>query len=148
MSIKVFTEKEIELIRANPNVQRVSSKSITYTLEFKINFMHEYRGGKLPRQIFIEHGFDVDIIGMKRIEQCAARWKRLYTKGGVVALDDVRKNNRGRYKYEVETEGREFERLKATIALLELDNDMLKKLDKRERRIGKEISKDDKTNHA
>lgn len=68
MSIKVFTEKEIELIRANPNVQRVSSKSITYTLEFKINFMHEYRGGKLPRQIFIEHGFDVDIIGMKRIE--------------------------------------------------------------------------------
>lgn len=55
----------------------------------------------------------------------------------MVALDDVRKNNRGRYKYEVETEGREFERLKATIALLELDNDMLKKLDKRERRIGK-----------
>ncbi|QVK16964.1 hypothetical protein KHQ81_04995 [Mycoplasmatota bacterium] len=144
MSINVFNETEIELIKNNPNVKRVSSKSITYTLEFKIDFMHEYRGGKLPRQIFIEHGFDVDIIGMKRIEQCATRWKRLYNDGGVVSLDDSRKDNRGRYKHEIQTEEQEIEKLKAKIALIEMENDMLKKLDESERRNGKEIRKSDK----
>jgi len=144
MSIKVFNEAEIELIKNNPNVKRVSSKSITYTLEFKINFMHEYRGGKIPRQIFIEHGFDVDIIGMKRIEQCATRWKRLYDDGGVVSLNDSRKDNRGRYKHETQTEEQEIEKLKAKIVLIELENNMLKKLDVSERRNGKEIRKSDK----
>lgn len=144
MSIKMFNEEDIELLKNNPNVKRVSNKSITYTLEFKINFMHEYRGGKLPRQIFIEHGFDVDIIGMRRIEQCATRWKRLYDKGGVVSLEDSRKNNRGRYKHETQSEEQEIDKLKAKIELLELEIDMLKKLDVSERRSGKELRKRDK----
>ncbi len=144
MSIKVFTEEEIKQLKMNPNVKRVSSKSIVYTLEFKINFMHEYRGGKMPRQIFKENGFDVDIIGMKRIEQCATRWKRQYEDGGVVSLEDSRKNNRGRYKHETQTKEQEVEELKAKIALIELEIDMLKKLDVSERRHGKEIRKNDK----
>lgn len=144
MSIKVFTEEEIEILKRNPNVKKVTSKSITYTLEFKLDFMHEYNGGKLPRQIFIEHGFDIDLIGMKRVDQSACRWKRDYNAGGVVALDDSRKNNRGRYKQEKQTQEDIIEEMKAKIALIEAENEMLKKLDASERRNGTELRKSKK----
>lgn len=52
----------------NPNVQRVSERSITYAEAFQNRFMV----GKLPRPIFIVGDIEVDLIGMKRIEQSAA----------------------------------------------------------------------------
>ncbi|CDG00642.1 Hypothetical Uncharacterized protein [Clostridium chauvoei JF4335] len=36
-------------------------------------FIDEYIAGKLPRDIFIKNGFDIEMIGMKRVEQSADR---------------------------------------------------------------------------
>ena len=38
-----------------------------------------------------EAGFDVDMIGMKRIEAAASRWKQAYKKSGIIGLKDTRK---------------------------------------------------------
>ncbi|WP_448162812.1 HTH domain-containing protein [Bacillus mobilis] len=73
MSKIIFSTKEIKKLQNNLNVQRVSERAITYTESFKNRFIDEYLVGKLPRQIFIENGFDVNVIGMKRIEQSAYR---------------------------------------------------------------------------
>lgn len=75
MSKITFSNKEIKTLQKNLNVQRVSERAITYTDSFKNRFMDEYLRGKFPRQIFIENGFDVEIIGIKQIEQSAHRWK-------------------------------------------------------------------------
>jgi transposase len=64
MSKKIFTEKEIKILSANPYVKSVSSKGITYTDEFKQYFIVENEKGKLPREIFEECGFDIDVIGL------------------------------------------------------------------------------------
>ncbi|MEH7344747.1 helix-turn-helix domain-containing protein [Bacillus sp. JJ1532] len=58
--------------------------------------MDEYLAGKLPRQIFIENGFDIDVIGLKLIEQSAHRWKKVYEKSGLIGLNDSRKTSSGR----------------------------------------------------
>ncbi|WP_255505060.1 HTH domain-containing protein [Lysinibacillus sphaericus] len=71
-----FSTKEIKILQKNPNVKRVSERAITYTDAFKNKFMDEYLSGKLPRQIFMENNFDVDVIGMKRLEQSAYRWEK------------------------------------------------------------------------
>jgi hypothetical protein len=68
MSKKLFTEKEIRILSKNKNILKVSSKSIVYALEFKEKFIEEYFKGKLPRIIFEENGFDLEIIGIKRVE--------------------------------------------------------------------------------
>lgn len=73
MSKIIFSTKEIKKLQNNLNVQRVSERAITYIESFKNRFIDEYLVGKLPRQIFIENGFDVNVIGMKRIEQSAYR---------------------------------------------------------------------------
>lgn len=96
MSKIIFSIKEIKTLQKNSNVQQVSERSITYTDSFKNTFMVEYLSGKLPRQIFIEYGFDVDVIGIKRIDQSAYRWKKVYEKNGIIGLTDSRKTGSGR----------------------------------------------------
>lgn len=82
MSKKIFTDKEIKNHSNNPYVKSVSTKGITYTDEFKRVFITESENGKLPRLIFEEHGFDVDIIGIVRVNRAAARWRATYNESG------------------------------------------------------------------
>ena len=71
MSKITFSTKEIKTLQKNPNIQRVSERAITYTDAFKNRFIDEYLAGKLPRKIFEENGFDINILGIKRIEKAA-----------------------------------------------------------------------------
>ncbi len=54
-------------------MKSVSSKGITYTDEFKRIFIAENEKGKFPRQIFEENGFNIDIIGRKRVQSSGNR---------------------------------------------------------------------------
>ena len=135
MSKITFSTKEIKALQMNPNVHRVSERSITYTDDFKNRFIDEYLAGKLPRQIFAENGFDVDVIGTKRIEQSACRWKRAYGKNGLIGLTDMRKTSSGRPLKRELTPSEVIERQKARIELLEGQVELLKKLETTERRL-------------
>lgn len=135
MSKITFSTKEIKTLQKNPNVQRVSERAITYTDAFKNRFMDEYLAGKLPRKIFTENGFDVDVIGMKRIEQSAYRWKKAYEKDGLLGLTDTRKTSSGRPLKRELTPSEIIERQEARINLLEGQVELLKKLEVTERRL-------------
>lgn len=133
MSKILFTQEDIEKLKKNKNVSKVSEKAITYTFEFKRLFIDEYISGKLPRDIFVENGFDIDMIGIKRVEQSACRWKKTYDKGGIIALDDTRKFSSSRPLNRELTQEEIIERQEAKIKLLEAQVELLKKLDEKER---------------
>ncbi|EOP63603.1 hypothetical protein IIQ_03810 [Bacillus cereus VD118] len=80
MTKKLFTERDIQILSNNPYIKSVSQKGITYTDEFKRIFIEENEKGKLPRNIFEECGFDIDMIGMKRIMSSGSRWRAAYRK--------------------------------------------------------------------
>lgn len=130
-----FTTKEIDTLRNNSNVHCVSERSITYTDDLKNKFIDEYLAGKLPRQIFEENGFNVDVIGIKRVEQSAHRWKKAYEKNGLIGLADSRKTASGRSLKRELTPAEVIERQKARIELLEGQVELLKKLETTERRL-------------
>ena len=70
--IKLYKERTaVEHVNPilNPYVKAVNDKSISYTDEFKQFFIDEYEKGKSPREIFLEAGFDIDIIGMTRVKK-------------------------------------------------------------------------------
>lgn len=135
MSKIIFTKQEIETLQNNTNVARVSERAITYTDAFKHKFLDAYLAGKLPRHIFEENGFDVEVIGMKRIEQSAYRWKKAYEKDGSIGLTDSRKSNAGRPLIRELTSTEIIERQEARIKLLEGQVALLKKLEVTERRL-------------
>lgn len=70
-----LTKEEMKIFVENPYVVEVNEQRIVYSEEFKRYFMQEYLAGKGPTQIFREAGFDKEIIGSKRIERAASRWK-------------------------------------------------------------------------
>lgn len=133
MSKKLFTEKEVKILLKNKYVKNVSLKAITYSTEFKEKFIEEYSKGKLPRVIFEENGFNIDIIGYRRVEKSAQRWKLTYEKNGVLGLEDTRKLSSGRPKSKHLTAEEKIEKLEAKIKLLEVQNEFLKKLKKMRR---------------
>jgi putative transposase len=135
MSKILFSRMSILKLQKNKNVLNVSENAITYTDEFKRLFIDEYMSGKLPRTIFMENSFDVEIIGIKRIEQSACRWKAMYKANGIVGLTDTRKDLSGRPIVRKLTPQEIIERQEAKIKLLESQVELLKKLDAKERLV-------------
>ena len=135
MTKKLFTKKEQEQLKCNPNVQAVSEKAITYTDAFKRHFIAENEKGKVPREIFEEAGLDVELIGLERAKAAGKRWRAAYRKLGVEGLQDTRKTNSGRPLERELTLEEKIAQLEAKNRLLEAENELLKKLDLLERQM-------------
>jgi len=133
MSVKNFTQEEIKILSNNKYVRNVSDKVITYTDEFRRIFVLENKSGKLPRIIFEDHDFDINIIGMNRVNSAGKRWRVAYRKEGIYGLTDLRELYSGRSN----SKQRPIERLKAGNNLLKGEIEMLKKIDSLERRMTK-----------
>ncbi len=88
-----------------------------------------------PRAIFQDAGFDINIIGIKRCEQSAARWIKAYNKDGIIALRDTRKESSGRPRISELSQEEVIQRQEARIKLLEQQVNLLKKADMIERRL-------------
>lgn len=133
MDKKTFTDAEIKKLLDNPYVEAVTSSIITYTDEFKRIFIAQDRDGKLPREIFRENGFDVDLIGGARIKKAAYRWRKAYKEQGLDGLSDSRKFPKEKRNKRGLTLGEQNKKLEAQIQLLKAENELLKKLDMLER---------------
>ena len=81
--------EEIQVLQGNPYVLAVDTHRIVYTEAFKQHFMKEYLDGKRPTAIFREAGFTTEILGSKRIERCASRWREAYYAGSLGQHMDV-----------------------------------------------------------
>ena len=129
MSNKIFTQKEIEVLSKNQYVKNVSAKGITYTVEFKRIFIAEYEKGGFPREIFTDHGFDLSVLGISRVEASSKRWRAAYRKEGICGLNDTRKEKSGRLNEKNLSIEEKYERLLAHNNLLKAENELLKKID-------------------
>ena len=103
-----FSSHEIEVLKRNRYVNDVDDKRILYSNDFKKHFIQEYMKGKRPSQIFKESGFNVQILGDKRIERACSRWRQVYEAGGLDAFDgektrDLRKTKTTELEEQVET---------------------------------------------
>ncbi|NRZ95928.1 IS3 family transposase [Clostridium tetanomorphum] len=135
MSKKIFTEVEILILNKNHYVKHASEKSITYTDEFKVHFIREYLSGKSPTRIFESAGFNKDMIGYKRIERAASRWKKDYAENSWEGLKDYRKANLRTTSLKELSQEYLIKKQKARIKLLEAEVELLKKIDLKERRL-------------
>ncbi len=128
MSKKMFTESQVKKLLKNPYTKSVSQKGVTYSDEFKLKVVTEYEKGKQPRQIFEECGFDVNILGMKRVSSSSDRWRAAYHKEGESGLRDTRSVSSGIPRKKELSSQEKYERLEAQYRLLEAENELLKKI--------------------
>jgi transposase-like protein len=138
MSKIIFNEFQRKQLENNPNVNHVSDRSSSYKPEFKIAAIKENKNGKGPT--VIEYGFDLDIIGSKKPQQCLKRWRKTYEKYGEEGFKiELRgKGSTGRPSSKDLTVEEKLKKAEARIAFLEMENDFLKKLEELERKAKKQ----------
>lgn len=139
MSTIIFNEMQMKLLEMNANVHHVSDRSIAYTADFKVKAVKEDLIGKGPTQIFVEHGFDLDMIGANKPYQCLKRWRKTFEKFGEDGFFIERrgKGSTGRPSSKPVTAEESLKRAEARIKYLEAELDFLKKLDELERQATK-----------
>ena len=123
----ILTDTDLNSLARNPFVASVGKSKITYTEEFKLRFLQEYFAGKKPMRIFKDAGFDVAVLGSKRIERCSARWREANAAGSLGKKYDNNnfyddRSNENEYmmlERKIKAQEEEINRLKAHITLLE-----------------------------
>ena len=122
MARGILTAEEVRILSRNPYVSEVNENRVIYTAEFKQYFMREYLSGKGPTAIFREAGFDTTILGSKRIERAAARWREAYA-GGV--MNDYGEKSASTQKKKDNSKQKQFNELKAEVELLKKQIELL-----------------------
>ncbi|MCA1024450.1 IS3 family transposase [Halobacillus litoralis] len=142
MSKQLYSNLEMKQLEANPNVIRVSDRSITYHPHFKKVAIREYQNGKFPTQIFEEHGFDLSVVGKKQPKRCLKRWRETFEKHGDLGLEGERrgKGSKGRPSSKELSAEEKLEKAEARIKYLEAENGLPKKA-RRTREAGVEETK-------
>ena len=98
----------------------------------------------LSCRIFEKYGFPYEILGKKRIGNCADRWKRQVRREE--GLSDTRKKYSGRPLEHELTDEETIKKLKHKIAILEQENSYLKKIRLIERNALRKVQRDKNTN--
>ena len=139
MSKIIFNEHQRRQIEANPNVVSVSDRSIQYTVDFKLKSVQENLQGKGAKEIFKAAGFDLEIIGLSKVQSAIKRWKKIYQIYGENGFTEERrgKGGTGRPRVEKLSADKKLEKAEARIRLLEAELTLLKKLEEMERQAKK-----------
>ncbi|SDY15205.1 hypothetical protein SAMN04488081_2226 [Salimicrobium album] len=131
----MFTEAQRKELASNPNVLKVTDRSITYAPAFKVKAVKENQEGKSPSHIFVNHGFDVAMIGAKKPKECLKRWRKIFHEHGEDGLRG--KGSTGRPSSKHLSSEDQLKKAEARIAYLEAELDFVKKLDELERQAKK-----------
>ena len=123
-----LNEEEIRTLRENPYVVDVNERGVSYSKDFKFLFIKEYMQGKKPTAIFKDAGFDVKVLGSKRIERACARWKESYEAGtlGVRSAKLEKYGSAGARRIENDAIDDEIDRLKE--AALDICRNQMKEI--------------------
>lgn len=126
MSKIKFTNVQVKKLSKNKWIKNITNKGITYTNEFKYKLVKECENyKKFPQDVFRECGIEPEIVGIKRIESSAHRWRKQLNSTGEIS--DTRTTKSGNTLKRELSDKEKLERAEAKIKLLEAENELLKK---------------------
>lgn len=126
MGIHYFTDEQVEILKNNPYIEKVTYKSIKYSQQFKEDFWMLYSSGETPSQILLRFGIDPKILGQKRISNIVQRIKMEANR--LEGFKDTRKSNIGRPPTKQMTPEEKIAYLEHKIAYQQQEIDFLKKI--------------------
>lgn len=128
-----FNSEQIARISKNERIVKCSSKSITYSNDFKVLAVRQYAEGMSAGQIFRNAGLPPELVGECVPDDCLGRWRRKLAIKGEAGLNiDERGTTKGgrtgRPRKKGLTEAERIKRLEIEVAYLKAENDFLAKL--------------------
>ena len=130
----------VEKLNEHPYVEKATEWTVSFTPEFKQFAYDEYCRGKSMRDIFTEAGFDVEILGERRIN--SFRVHLMERADGEAGFADKRKDKSQQSPPGTEAQMmKRIRELEYRNAYLEQENDFLKKIQELEKDCGGKAGK-------
>ncbi len=141
MKRKIPLPKEyVKDLQKNPCILKATEWSVSFTPDFKKTAYREYYNGKSMRQIFIENGFDVKMIGEKRIQNFRDSLVKKAAQGE--DFEDRRKSNSRKEPQNTEAKmAKRIRELEHLNAYLQQENNFLKKIQELEKECSSKAGK-------
>lgn len=136
MAERLFDAEARARLLQNNNVLRVGETHITYCPTFKVEAVRaNLMEGKPPQLIFLDAGFDLDLIGHKTPKSCLKRWRAVFKQCGEEGLTSEQRgrNATGRPLERELTVEEKLRRAEARIRFLEEEIELRKKFQAIER---------------
>jgi len=127
-----LSKDEIAALLKNENVANCSGKAITYSRDFKVRAVRQYKEGMPSREIFEQAGFDLEILGKDTACDRIKQWNKIARKKGEEGLSEARgRGSPGRPKLKGLSDREKMEYLEAKVAYLKAENEFLTQLRKK-----------------
>ena len=122
--MKDLTKKQLEFLKNHKSVERVTSKQVIFSFEFKLKAVKDHLKGVLAAETFRKE--KLDFLPNKMKINSVLRWRDKYNKDGEKGLKPQKK---GRVPIHTKDSSElSHEELLAKLEFLEQENDFLKKL--------------------
>ncbi len=121
-----FTEDQIQQLKGNVYVGRISELTVSFTPEFMRLYCAERVTGKRPEDIFKENGIDPKVLGRSRVKSFDIHTRRKATREEGFA--DERHLNRKRPQKEPVTDADRITQLEHELAYTRQEVEFLKKI--------------------
>lgn len=94
MGVNYFSDEQVALLKDNPYIEKITNKSIKYSIKFKEEFWKRYSQGELSSAIVQSFGIDPKILGNSRLSNIVQRIKMEADR--LESFEDTRRKNNGR----------------------------------------------------
>ncbi len=123
MSSHEFSSDDLELLRTNPRVRKVSSGRVYYTNAFRAYALQRKREGYAASEIFREAGFPQRVFSPKYCKKRVEHWLHLERKARATG-----QRKRGRPKKVPDSHEQRLRYLEAEVSYLKAENAFLAQL--------------------
>ena len=121
-------EQQVELLK-NPYTRTVTDTMIKFTDEFNDLFIKRHSQGVGPSMIFRDCGYDLNVIGSKRVVNYYNRLQRTYRYKTLIAQTHRNENNNDTKKdYKIMPTSKAVEAMQHEITYLRQEVEFLKKI--------------------
>ena len=119
-----LTKKHLDFLKNHKSVERITSKQVIFSFEFKLKAVKNYLNGISSINTFKDE--NLDFLPRKMITNSVLRWKDKYNSEGEKGLVESKKGRQPIHKKD--SSALSYEELLAKVEYLEQENDFLKKL--------------------
>jgi transposase-like protein len=114
-----FTEEQQAKLRANPNVKKVSGKTLQYTPEFKKYFLQAVREGQGANNVFKQAGIPIIWLRKDYVGDILRKWRKLAKEHGETHFDQEHRGRINQSEYRQMSDKEKVTHLEMKVEALE-----------------------------
>jgi len=114
-----LTKAQQAVLITNPNVKKVSNKTVQYTAEFKKHVLHKVQKGHSVKQVFKDAGIPIEWFIREYTNKLMRKWRQLSRTHGETYFDTEHRGQHNQAHYRQMSDAEKVKHLEMKVESLE-----------------------------